>query len=121
MKLTTSLDGLGAFDEALSRIADPAEIQDELRAAAETVRETTRANLQDGRPPDSRSGDLANSLTVEPDGDGMSWTVSTPLDYGWQLEFGSLSHPATPWLEPALDEARPGIVSRMSQRLSGVG
>ncbi len=121
MKFTTRLDGLDAFGAALSRIADPAVIGDEVQAAAENVRETARASLQDARPPDSRSGALAQSLTVDPAGDGMSWTVSTPLDYGWYLEFGSLGRPATPWLEPALDEARPGIISRIGERIADAG
>ena len=121
MKLITRLDGLDAFSEALSRIADPAGLQDALEAAADDVRDAARANLQDGRPPDSRTGKLAGSLTVDPAADGMSWSISTPLDYGWHLEFGSLGRPATPWLEPALNEARPGIVSRIGARLASAG
>jgi hypothetical protein len=59
---------------------------------------------------------LARSLTVQPAQDG-SYTVSTPLDYGWHLEFGSLSRPAHPWLEPAAEDARQGFIARMASRI----
>jgi hypothetical protein len=120
MKFTARVDGLGALGEALSRIADPAAIRSKLRASAESVRDAARARLEDSRPPDSRQGALARSLTAEPFADGMSWTVSTPLAYGWHVEFGSLGRPATPWLAPALDETRPGIVSRIAMSVKGL-
>jgi len=118
MKMTGRLDGLDALRGALGRIAGDAELEAQVNAAAEEIREAARAGLADGQTPDSRSGALARSLTVEPAGDGKSAVIGTDLDYGWHLEFGSLARSATPWLEPALDEARPGVLSRFRSWLA---
>jgi hypothetical protein len=45
-------------------------------------------------------------------------SVSTPLAYGWHLEFGTLKQPARPWLGPALDEARPRILRQIREWLA---
>ena len=121
MRLTGRLDGLEQLHRALTRIAEPSELEASLRAGAEDIRAAARAGLGDGHPPDSRTGALAASLTVEMADDGMSARIGTGLDYGWHLEFGTLTRPATPWLEPALDEARPGILARLKRWLAGSG
>jgi hypothetical protein len=61
----------------------------------------------------SPQADLAGSLKIVPAPDGTSVTVGTTLPQGWHQEFGSLTQPATPWLEPALEAARPGILARL--------
>jgi hypothetical protein len=121
VRLTGRLDGLQQMHRALRRIAETSELQERLRAGAEDIRAAARAGLGDGRPPDSPTGALAASLTVEMADDGMSARIGTGLDYGWHLEFGTLTRPATPWLEPALDEARPGILARLKRWLAGSG
>ncbi len=113
MTISAHIDGFGAFSRALSDIASSAELREAIKAASDGVHDAIIARLHDGRTPDSASGALAASLTVEPADDGMSATVGTPLDHGWQLEFGSLSYPATPWLEPAFHDAQPGILARL--------
>ena len=113
MKFSTRLDGLGAWQAALSRIAAPSAVTTEIEAAADALRDAARANLDDGQPPASRSGALAAALAVAVAEDGTSATVSTPLDHGWHLEFGTLTRPPTPWLAPALDAARSGILARI--------
>ena len=113
MKIAARFEGMDGLSATLSGIADAAGLGGVLEAAAADVRDAAAANLADGQPPDSRSGALAQSLAVTPGGDGLSFTVATPLDYGWHLEFGSLSHPATPWLAPAIDAALPSIERRL--------
>jgi hypothetical protein len=119
MKFASRLEGLDVFRSALARIADEDELSRHLEASAREVEEAARANLDDGRPPESRSGALAASLAVSLASDGKSASVGTPLDYGWHLEFGALARPAEPWLSPALDGKRPGILARLRNWLSG--
>ncbi|WP_088348504.1 MULTISPECIES: hypothetical protein [Rhodomicrobium] len=121
MKLDARIEGLGAFGDALERIADPSGLAEVLETAAESICGAARVKLADGQPPDSRSGALAASLTVEAASDGAGYKVGTPLDYGWHLEFGSLGRAATPWLEPSLDDARPGIVDAVKRWLAAPG
>jgi hypothetical protein len=121
VRLTGRLDGLQQMHRALRRIAEPSELEASLKAGAEDIRAAARAGLGDGLPPDSRTGALAASLSVEMAEGGTSARIGTGLDYGWHLEFGTLTRPATPWLEPALDEARPGILARLKRWLAGSG
>ena len=118
MKMRGSVEGLASLRGGLARIAEKAVLTDALVAAGEAVRGAAVINLQDAQPPEKRRGDLADSLVVIPATDGLSVTVGTTLAQGWHVEFGSLNRPATPWLEPALDAARPGILAALSQRLA---
>jgi hypothetical protein len=115
------LDGLDHLRRALTRIAETSELTAHLRAGAEDIRTAARASLGDGLPPDSRTGALAASLSLDLAQNGMTATVGTDLDYGWHLEFGSRGGAATPWLEPAFAEARPGILARLKHWLAGSG
>jgi hypothetical protein len=116
VKLTSRVDGLAALNARLSAIADDAAFAPDLRDTAEDIRARALAGLADGVPPDSRSGALAQSLTAERAEDG-SYTVGTPLDYGWHLEFGSLTRPPRPWLAPAAEDARPGFIARVASHI----
>jgi hypothetical protein len=118
MKFRGSVDGLESLRAGLGRIADSAALADALASAAEDIRTAARANLQNGQPPESRRGDLAASLVIAPASDGASVTVGTAASQGWHAEFGTLAQPAAPWLEPALEAARPGILARLRQRLA---
>jgi hypothetical protein len=117
VKLTGRIDGLAELNARLSAIADDASLAPDLQATAGEIKDRAAARLADGVPPDSRSGALARSLTVQPAEDG-GYTISTPLDYGWHLEFGSLTRPPSPWLAPAAEAARPGFIARMAGRLN---
>ena len=112
MKLTSRVDGLDRLTARLSALADERAVADDLRDTAEEIRDRAAAALGDG----GSSGALATSLTVSPDGDG-GYVVGTPLDHGWHREFGSRARPAAPWLAPAAEEARPGLVARLARRL----
>ena len=118
MKFRGSVDGLESLRGGLGRIVDRAALAEALASAAEDIRTAARANLQDGQPPESRRGDPAASLVIAPASDGTGVTVGTAAAQGWHAEFGSLARPATPWLEPALEAARPGILARFRQRLA---
>jgi hypothetical protein len=118
MRLRGRVDGLGRLGAALAGIAEGGALSPGLRETAEEIRARAAANLADGAPPDSRSGALARSLTVSPASDG-GFTVGTPLDYGWHLELGSLARRPAPWLAPAAEDARPGLLARLRERLNG--
>jgi hypothetical protein len=89
-----------------------------LLASGEAVIEAARANLEDGAPPDTRSGALAASLFAELAPDGAV-RIGTPLDHGWHLEMGTLTRPAYPWLTAALDDQREGLAQQVGAWLSG--
>jgi hypothetical protein len=118
MKIRGSVEGLASLRGGLARIAERAPLADALVVAGEEIRAAARANLQDGRPPENRGGELADSLRVTAADDGLSITIGTMLAQGWHAEFGSLARPATPWLEPALETARPKILASLRQRLA---
>jgi hypothetical protein len=112
VKLTARVDGLGELAPRLSRLADGHALAVELRETAEEVRERAAANLAGN----GSSGRLAASLTVTPDG-GNGFVVGTALDHGWHREFGSRLRGAKPWLAPAVEAARPGLIARIAARL----
>jgi hypothetical protein len=118
MKIRGRVEGLASLRSGLARIADRAALAEMLTAGAEDIRAAARVNLQDGQPPQSRRGDLADSLVITPAADGLSVTVGTTAAQGWHLESGTLARPAMPWLEPALETARPGILARLRQQLA---
>lgn len=121
MKISSRVDGVDGLRGALSRIAEPFELTEHLEAAAEDVLAAAQANLTDGQPPESRSGALAESLTVDAASDGTGFIVGTPLDHGWHLEFGSSSRSASPWLKPAFDASRSGVLARVKFWLANSG
>jgi Bacteriophage HK97-gp10, putative tail-component len=118
MKLDARVDGLDALSRALSDIAADDVLKAAVESAATEVRDAVVARLRDGQPPQSASGALAGSLTIDLAGEGLSATVGTPLDYAWQLEFGSRNRPPMPWLEPAFREAQPGILATVKAWLA---
>ena len=118
MTLNGGIAGLAGLNAALTEIGDGEALAKALADTAEEIRLRAVANLTDGATPDSRTGALAQSLIVTPSPDG-GFTVSTPLDHGWHLEFGGSTRPAAPWLTPAAEDARPGLVDRISDALNG--
>ncbi len=118
MKVNIRLGGVPDLTATLSRMADTEGLADALEDAAGQVRHAAIARLTDGQPPDNRTGTLAKSLTVTREISGLGFTLSTPLDHGWHLEHGGLQRPATPWLGPALDDARPAIERRLGDWLT---
>lgn len=117
MKLRASLWGLPRLGGALSGIAGEAAISEAIRETAKDIRERAAANLAEGAALDASSSALARSLTLS-QADNGSATVATPLDHGWRREFGSLRRAARPWLAPAAETARPGLVVRLRERLN---
>lgn len=94
MIINARLSRLDALGTRLDKMADPARLKAALEAGAEDVRAAASAELNDGRAPESRSGALEASLRVVEASDG--YTIGTSLDYGWFLEFGTATRPATP-------------------------
>jgi hypothetical protein len=117
VKLKARVEGLAALGTRFSAVAEEASFTPDLQHAAEDIRQRAAAHLADGASSDDRTGALGKSLSVSPDGAG-GYTVSTPLDHGWHLEFGSLARPAAPWLAPAAEEAQPSLVARIRARLN---
>lgn len=114
MKIRASVDGLAGLRAGLAGIADDATLGEALSASADEVRAAAEANLGD-----AGHGALAASITVARVPDGLGVTIGTTQAQGWHREFGSFSRPAEPWLEPALEAARPGILARLRQRIAG--
>ncbi len=112
------LEGLDRLSEMLTQTLDETALNEALLASGQSVIEAARANLEDGAPPDTRSGALAASLFAETGPDGHV-RIGTPLDYGWHLEMGTLTRVAYPWLAPALDDQRAGLVQQIGAWLSG--
>jgi hypothetical protein len=118
MKISSRVTGLATLKAALGRIADEQTLRREIETAAQDLRETAQRQLSDGQPPENRTGALARTLHVVLASDSSEASVSTPLAYGWHLEFGSLARPARPWLGPALDEIRPRILQQIREWLA---
>lgn len=78
-------------------------IRTEISKVAEAIRRDARSHLDDsGVRPVSRTGRLARSLDIVPSADGLNARITTRLDYGAFLEFGTRRMPAYPWLGPAV-------------------
>ena len=113
MKIRGGLDGLESLHKGLARITDPVPLAGAVAEAAEAVRGAAQANLRDGSASGERPGGVGDAVTINHAPDGLSVTVGTTATQGWHREFGSISRPAAPWLAPALDAARPGIIARI--------
>lgn len=118
MKIRSRISGLGSFGAALSHILELQSLAEILSGEAEGIRSAARARLEDGQIAENRSGALAESLTVRSSDNGLSFTISTRLEYSWHLEFGSLDRAPAPWLAPALDDRRPAIITRIRNWLA---
>jgi len=114
MKFTGRVDGLESLGARLAGIVDGAALADALSACAEEIRAAAQANPDH----DAGHGELVASLEVAHAPNGLSITVGTSQAQGWHREFGTLTSPAAPWLEPAFEAARPGILARLRQRLA---
>ena len=100
----------------LSRALDNTEaIDDALRTSAQEVAEEAREGLERDGGPGTRA--LANSLEVRRGPRALSYRVVSLAPRAWFREFGSLSRTQQPWLRPALDRARSGIIRRVGQAL----
>jgi hypothetical protein len=116
----SGIDGLGRLSQMLPRMLDDDALNEALLASGEAVIEAARANLEDGAPPETRSGALAASLFADLGPDG-GVRIGTPLDHGWHLEMGTLTRPAYPWLTAALDSQRENLAQQVSAWLSASG
>ncbi len=121
MRISSRVTGLATLKATLDRIVDEQTLRREIEAAAEDLREAAQRQLSDGQPPESRTGELARSLHVAVASDSPEASVSTPLAYGWHLEFGSLARPARPWLGPAFNEVQPRILQQIREWLARRG
>ncbi|RIA56765.1 bacteriophage HK97-gp10 putative tail-component [Dichotomicrobium thermohalophilum] len=111
MRLTARSQGNGLC--GLSRRLDQTEGLDRaLRAGAEQVRDEAREALQG----DDEGGALTRSLQVER-GRPLSYRVVSKAPIAWFREFGALRRAQRPWLQPALERARPPILARVRQAL----
>lgn len=113
MKLNARLHGMDGLHAALGRIASENELRSELATSTEEMRDAARAELDATPQPGNSIDALSRSLTGSVSADGKTLTVSTRLDQGWHLEFGTLRRPPRPWLAPAFDRAGPGILARL--------
>lgn len=59
------------------------------------------------------TGRLRNSLTHEIDADGLDARIGTNVEYAPHVEFGTFAQRAQPYLFPALEEERAGLLARL--------
>lgn len=79
-----------------------------------------------GDAPNTDFGTLIKSIGWNIDETNMIGEVGTNLEYGKHLEFGTQNMAARPWLQPALERARPQLVKifrkgRGQRKVSGDG
>ena len=77
------------------------------RAGAQVTRYNPTRTIrisQEGGPPASDSGFLANNISFKIDADGFGATVLSNADYSAFLEFGTIKMGARPFMQPALEE-----------------
>ena len=84
---------------ALERLTRQGEFENYMERRAEKIKE--RAQQLAPR----KTGTLADSIDVEPDGEG-GFTVGTDVDYALDQEFGTINTPEHAFLRPAIDAAR---------------
>jgi hypothetical protein len=124
MSVRVTVGGAGRLAARLDRLADQVEwaVQAAVEEGAHDLRREARDLLDvAGRgepsapfePPRRQTGSLRDSLTVELAPDRLSARVSTPLDVGADLEFGTQDMAPRPWLAPAVENARPRIQARI--------
>jgi len=100
----------------LSRALDESDALNEaLRASAQEVANEAREGLERDGGPGTQA--LANSLEVQRGSRPLGYRVVSLAPRAWFREFGSLSRAQQPWLRPALDRARAGIVGRVGQAI----
>lgn len=120
MKFTADITGLDDFEDLLIALAEFPGVDAELLRMGEEIRSEAIANLNDGTPPESRSGALENSVRVEQDIATHTVTVGTSLDYGAQLEFGTVNAPERPWFGPAVATVVKDIGPRFRRALAAL-
>ncbi len=68
-----------------------------------------------GRPPGRDTGELAQSIGIALDEDGLGAAVGSELDYALFLEFGTRRMAARPFLFPALERIKPVIEAKITR------
>lgn len=75
----------------------------------------THAASAPGSPPAIDTGKLVGSVTHKISADGLDAAIGTNTAYGAHLEFGTKKMAARPWLFPAFERNRKGIVKRIAK------
>lgn len=73
-------------------------------------RRTHRASAA-GQPPAADTGYLHTNIHMKIDSDGLGADVESKAEYSAYLEFGTMTMPARPFMQPALEENRSKIRS----------
>ena len=107
MTAPVEISGLESLRKRFAELGALKGLEPALRAEAEAVAETARAELA------SRKGDgsLARSVQIIElsQADRPSFAVGTEDPAGWFLEFGTTRMRAAPWLGPSLHARLPSI------------
>lgn len=87
-----------------------------VREGAEQVaREARAAIMEDSGGSMTQTDRERLAASVRVDEDGPIIRVGTDLELGAELEFGSQSAPARPWLQPALERVAPSVSRRIER------
>jgi len=73
-----------------------------------------------GSAPNTDSGKLVASISVEMDRDKAEALVGSNLDYAGWLEFGTKKMDARPWLQPALDKNKDNLNLNINKGIMAV-
>lgn len=71
----------------------------------------------EGQTPGVDTGNLKNSIEVEPGDSPLSYVVHDGVPYGIHLEFGTESMGTRPWLTPAVEETAANIPPDLLQEI----
>lgn len=141
MKLQAEISGSDALAKALKKLG-PAAVQifgEGLERAVIRIQEVAVKSMREvsqgrayprgggkmhvaskpGDPPNIDTGWLAKNVTWEIDKKALEARVGTNVEYGQNLETGTMEIAPRPWLGPALRKVRPEIVKFF--RLKKVG
>lgn len=88
-------------------------LDDALRTGVHAVATEAREGLERDGGPGTRA--LANSLDIQRGPRPLSYRLVSLAPRAWFREFGSLSCARQPWLRPALDRVRSGVVRGIAQ------
>lgn len=70
-----------------------------------------------GDPPASDTGFLAGQIVLKIDADGLGASVISNANYSEALEFGTLTMPARPFMQPAVEENRRKYEKELSKAI----
>lgn len=128
--MSFQIDGLDAFSQKLTRLADQTDdvVKEAVAAGGEIVREDMRAAVVEAANRGYATGALADSIKaggVRSSGGGASVTIAPSgtvkkvrnSDKAWYLEHGTARQAAHPFMAKTMNTAKPKVMQAMQEKL----